>query len=105
MKFTIFRKKVTPKNGNQQFYKYVTTLTSKTGEAFYCDVRFTNDCQIPAKFPVIVITDKRNANLTKKPYTYTNNDGQEVEAQRYTLWVSAIDSTEEYIDSSLDDFE
>lgn len=105
MKATIFKKKVTPRNGNKPFNKYVTTLVKKTGDKVYCDVMFEDGVTIPATFPAVVTIEKTDANLSTRVNTYVDDDGNEKEFTRNTLWVKKIKKVEPFVDTSLDDFE
>lgn len=105
MTITLFRKKVTPKNGNKPFNKYITTLTNKQGENVYCDVRFNDGVDIPKQFPCIIEVDKKNANMSTKNNTVTNEQGEEKTYTRHTLWINEIKKVSPYVDHSLDDFE
>lgn len=105
MTITLFRKKVTPKNGNKPFNKYITTLTNKQGENVYCDVRFNDGVDIPKQFPCIIEVDKKNANMSTKNNTVTNEQGEEKIYTRHTLWINEIKKVSPYVDHSLDDFE
>lgn len=106
MKITVFRKKVTPRNGNNPFNKYVTTLVNKEGENVYADVVFEDGVKIPDNFPVVLEIEKRNANLNTKQIPFKDEKtGEEKEFTRRTLWIKAISGMSEYIDTSLDDFE
>lgn len=106
MTITVFRKKVTPKNGNKPFNKYVTTLTKKDGTSVYADVMFEESVTVPTVFPTVLDVDKKNANLSTKRGSYTDEKTAEVkEIERHTLWIKAINKVSEYIDKSLDDFE
>lgn len=104
MKASIFRKKVTPRNGSKTFYKYVTSLPTKEGDIVYCDVVLDDDIEIE-KFPITVTFSKSNANLRTKHYNVKNSvTGELEERSRYILYLKAIDNTEPYIDTSLDKF-
>lgn len=105
MIITLFRKKVTPKNGNKPFNKYITTLTNKQGENIYCDVRFAETVSIPNTFPCVVEVEKNKANLSTKNNTVIDEQGEEKTYTRHTLWINEIISVREYVDHSLDDFE
>lgn len=105
MIITVFKKKVTPKNGNKPFNKYITTLTNKQGESIYTEIRFADGVTIPSTFPCVVEIEKSKANLSTKTNKVTNEQGEEKEFTRHTLWVNEIKSVSEYIDHSLDDFE
>lgn len=106
MTITVFKKKVTPKNGNKPFNKYITTLTNKQGESIYTEIRFADGVTIPKDFPCVLDIEKSKANLSKKSNTVTDKEtGKEKTYTRYTLWVNEIEKVSEYIDHSLDDFE
>lgn len=105
MRITVFKKKVTPRNGNKPFYKYVTTLTKKDGTRTYCDVKFDAKVSIPAEFPVVIEFNKNKANMSYTNFAYTDSDGNEKTGTRYSLWVTEIENLYEYVDNSLDDFE
>lgn len=106
MKISVFRRKITPKNGNKTFTKYVTTLTNKQGDNLYCDVVFSEGIATPNTFPCVVEFNKEKANLSRKKKEYTdNNTGERKEYVRNTLWINEISNVSEYVDHSLDDFE
>lgn len=106
MQITVFRKKVTPRNGNKPFNKYVTTLVNKEGKNVYTDVVFEDGVKIPDNFPVVLEIEKKSANLNIKRIPYKNEKtGEEKEFTRRTLWIKAISGTSEYVDNSLDDFD
>lgn len=105
MNLTVFRKKVTPKNGNNPFNKYVTTITDRDGNNYYCEVKFREGLNVPNTFPCIVVVDKSHMNMTRKVNVVTDDNGDTKEYQRNTLWVNAIDGIEEYVDHSLDNFD
>lgn len=106
MKINVFKKKVTPKNGNKQFIKYVTTMVKKDGTNVYCDVSFGEGVDIPKEFPCVVVFDRTKANLSAKKRDYTDKETGEIkEYTRRTLWINEIQAVENYIDHSLDDFE
>lgn len=106
MQITVFRKKVTPRNGNKPFFKYVTTMTKKDGEKVYADVMFEDGVTIPSTFPCVIDLDKKQANLNSKDIDYTDEKtGEEKNFIRNTLWVKGYNNISEYIDTSLDDFD
>lgn len=106
MKVTVFKKKITPHNGKPVFYKYIGRMTTKDGDAVVTDLRFTEDCvNIPTTFPVVLTIARGGGNMSTKHETYTDKNGEEKTAERKTLWVKSIEDSEEYIDTSLDDFE
>lgn len=105
MTITVFKKKITPKNGSNPFHKYVTTITDKDGVDYYCEVKFRDGLTIPSTFPCIVMVDKPHMNLTHKVNRVTDDNGEVKEYQRNTLWVNNIDGVSEYVDHSLDNFD
>lgn len=106
MKISVFKRKITPKNGNKTFTKYVTTLTNKQGEKIYCDVVFSEGIATPNTFPCNIEFEKTKANLSRKVKNYTDKDTGEIkEYTRNTLWINEISNVTDYIDHSLDDFE
>ena len=101
MKIDVFAKKITTKNG-KTFYKKISTLTNKEGEKIYVDVRIPEEEESKlGNLQKTITFDKHNANMTTKEVdgkdgkTYTNR----------TLWIKKIDTVNDYIDTSLDDFE
>lgn len=101
MKIDVFAKKVTTKDG-KKFYKNISTLTNKEGEKIYVDVCVSEEEKSKlGNLPKTITFDKHNANMTTKEVdgkdgkTYTNR----------TLWIKKIDTVNDYIDTSLDDFE
>lgn len=105
MNITVFRKMITPKNGNKPFAKYVTTITDKNGNTYYCEVKFRTGGSLPNDFPCNMEIDKTRANLTSKNVSYTDKDGNDKTTTRNTLWVSEIKVITPYIDHSLDNFD
>lgn len=95
----IFKKTVTPKNGNKPFTKLITTLTDKEGNKIYCDVHFTDDCK-PHYFPCTIEFTKGQANISTK----TIHRGQDNEYTVNNLWVNDC-VAREFEDHSLDDFD
>lgn len=98
MQTAIFKKKVTPRNGNKPFTKFITTLHNKDGEPVYCDVHFSEEYGQPKNFPCMITFDKSTANLQ----TRTLNKGKENERIIHNLWINQFTESE-YIDHSLDD--
>lgn len=104
MIITVFRKKITPKNGSKSFNKYVTVLTDKDGNTYYCDVKFRESVTKPQEFPCNVEIDKSHANFTSRKQIVTDSDGNDKEYTRNTLWINEIANITPYIDHSLDNF-
>lgn len=103
MKITVFAKKRTTRDG-KPFYGYIATLTRKDGSDITVTVKFRDECGAPKpeKCPMNIHFPKTAANLTTKEYV--REDTGEL-ANSHTLWVSAWEQGEAYIDKSLDDFE
>lgn len=109
MKITIYRKTRTtkPTDGNRPktFNVYITKLIKKTGEPITATVKPTEDVKSDfdrmTVFPFVVEFQKKNANLDTR--IGTNKDGDFINV--YTLWLKKVDKYEEFIDTSLDDFE
>ena len=109
MKITIYRKTRTTKHTDgsrpKTFNVYITKLTKKTGETITVTVKPTGDLKTDfdrmTKFPFVAEFQKKNANLDKR--LTTTKDGDFIDT--YTLWLKKVDKYEEFIDTSLDDFE
>lgn len=109
MKITIYRKTRTtkPTDGSRPktFNVYITKLTKKNGEIITATVKPTGDIKSEidriTTFPIVVEFQKNNANLDTR--IGTNKEGDFIEY--YTLWLKKVDVYEEFIDTSLDDFE
>ena len=109
MKITIYRKTRTtkPTDGSRPktFNVYITKLTKKNGETITATVKPTDDIKSEfdriTSFPIVVEFQKKNANLDTR--IGTNKDGDFIEY--HTLWLKKVDVYEEFIDTSLDDFE
>lgn len=102
MKITLFAKTAHTKEG-KSFIRFIGRLTNKEGKEISMTVRTSG--KIPqfdeAKCPYIIEFDKQDANL--QPHQYTDKDGNE--RTSYTLWLKAYkESSEKYVDHSLDDF-
>lgn len=102
MKFTIFAKKRTTKEG-KPFTTYLTRLKRKDGAEECVQVRFTDGfAPNQADCPLNIDVCRESANLSKKKIP--TEDGEEVVSK--TLWIKEYDvSEEEYVDHSLDDYE
>lgn len=109
MKITIYRKTRTtkPTDGSRPktFNVYITKLTKKNGETITATVKPAEEIRSEidriTSFPIVVEFQKKNANLETR--IGTNKDGDFIEF--YTLWLKKVDVYEEFIDTSLDDFE
>ena len=101
MKFTIFSKKQTTKEG-KTFYRFLATLTRKDGTSQTVAVKFRDECGAPKpeKCPMNIIVDRGDANLSKKEFVKPNGDT----VLSCTLWVSRWEMGDPYIDKSLDEF-
>lgn len=109
MNITIYRKTRTtkPTDGSKarQFYVYITRLCKKNGDIITAEVKLSSELKSEmdkrAKYPVNVLFDKKDANLQTK--TGTTKDGELVEL--HVLWLKRINGYEDFVDTSLDDFE
>lgn len=101
MIIAIFAKRCQTKEG-KTFYRYLSTLTTKTGEEWPVQVKFREDCGAPKPdvCPVNIEVTKENCNLATREYTVEETG--EVRKAR-TLWVTAWNKGPEYVDHSLDD--
>ena len=106
MKIDVFKKTKTTKKG-KKFDIYVSKLTNKTtGEKLYVQVKFVGDAQTEIsnnkiEYPLTLEFDKRCANLSTEEITTDNGDN----FVRRTLWITNINRIENFVDSSLTDFE
>lgn len=102
MKITVYAKKRTTEEG-KTFYSYLSTLTRKDGTPQVVTVKFRDECGSPRadKCPMNIDVPKSCANLSQK--RYERKDG--TVGTSYTLWVSAWDEGEAYVDHSLDEFD
>lgn len=101
MEITIYAK--TKKTAEGRTFKiYLSRITRKsTGEEVPVRVNFAEGVPLPTLFPVNILVDKKDANLSKK--TYKDADG--VEHITYNLWVNDYQPGAPFEDHSLDDFE
>lgn len=105
MKVTLFRKQGTTKDG-RKFNIYVSTLTRKDGSKQYVTVKYSGGDDRkefnPNKCPYIIDIPRDAANLQIKHWVDRNGETRE----DYTLWVKDyVETSEKYVDHSLDDFE
>ena len=109
MKITIYKKTRTtkPTDGSRPktFNVYITKLTKKNGEIITATVKPTEELKSEfdriTSFPIVVEFQKKNANLDTR--AGENKDGDLIEY--HSLWLKKVDDYEEFIDTSLDDFE
>ena len=103
MKITVFAKKGQTADG-KKFDRFIGRLTKKDGTEQSVAIRFREECGQPkyTDCPMNIVVKKENANMTKR--NYTREDTGEV-ATSYTMWVTAWDKGEKYIDTSLDEYE
>ena len=101
MEITIFAKKKQTKTG-KVFFTYLTTLKKKDGTEDKMEVKFREECGTPAAFPVNIIVDKGDCNVSKK--LRNREDTGEVYETR-TLWITKWTEGTPYVDTSLDDYD
>lgn len=104
MKLTVFRRNAHTKEG-KLFTVFVSQLTKKDGTTQYVTVKTGKSCPAldETKTPYIIEVAKEDAHLSRRKYISAKT-GEE--AYSYTLWVNAYkESTEKYVDHSLDEFE
>ena len=101
MRLEVFGKQRTNKDG-KPFTTYLSRITNmKTGEIVPVQVKFRSSVDVPKNIPIVVIIDKKDANLIKEEWE--NEKGET--GIKHVLWVSAVEKYEEYVDHTLDDFE
>lgn len=103
MEITIYAKKRNSADG-KTFYSYLSTLNRKDGTKQTVSVKFRDAAGNPKPelCPMNIKFDRCCANLAKKEFI--REDTGET-ATSYTLWVSAWELGEPFVDHSLDDFE
>lgn len=101
MEITVFAKKKKTKTG-KDFFTYLTTLTKKDGEEEMIEVKFREECGVPKSFPVNLVIEKSDANISKKTVIREDNGEAFV---RKMFWVSAWTEGEPYVDTSLDEYD
>lgn len=110
MKITLFSKKKHTKEG-KEFNVFVGTLNRKDGTNQYMTVKYSGDDKRldfdGRKCPYIIEFNKEDANITKKTRTLTDKEtGETKSITNYTLWLKNYkESSEKFIDHSLDEFE
>lgn len=100
---TIFAKKKTTKEG-KAFTAFVARMKKKDGTEIPCSVRFNQEVTPPAASdcPMNIIIDREYANMSSKDFTYEDTGET---GTSYTLWVKKLVPGDEYVDTSLDEFE
>lgn len=102
MKITVFAKTAHTQDG-KPFVRFIGRLPKKDGTEVSMVVRTSQKAgNIDAdKTPYIIEFNKEDANLSSRKYT--DKDGNE--RVSYTLWLKKFtESSEKYVDHSLDDF-
>lgn len=104
MKVTVFAKTAHTKDG-KEFIRFLGKMTNKkTGEEITVTIKTGKTAPRidENKCPLIIEYNKPDANLSTRKYV--NAEG--VERESYTLWLKNWkESSEKYVDHSLDDFE
>lgn len=101
MEITVFAKKKQTKQG-KTFFTYLTTLKKKDGTEDKMEVKFRDECGVPEKFPVNIIVNKDQCNISKKMKN-REDTGEIFEVK--TLWITAWSAGSEYVDTSLDEYD
>lgn len=102
MKITVFAKTAHTKEG-KPFIRFIGKM-HKNGEEVNVVVKTSKSAQQldESKCPYIIEFDKQDANMSTRKFTDSNNN----ERTSYTLWLKKWkESSEKYIDHSLDGFE
>lgn len=102
MRITLFAKTAHTKDG-KPFTRYIGKMDKKDGSQITVTCRATDKAKDlkSLTYPAIIEFDKKDANLASQ--TYTRKDG--TEGTSYTLWLNKwAESSEKYVDHSLDDF-
>lgn len=103
MKITLFAKTAHSKDG-KSFIRYIGKLKNKAGTDVTMTVKTSGDVQpfSESKCPYTVEFNKNDANL--QTHKYKDKDGND--RVSYILWIKAYEeSSEKYVDHSLDDFD
>ena len=105
MKITVFSRKAKTNDG-RAFNVFVSSLKKNDGTSQYVTVRYSgkdkNKNFDPAKCPYIIEFNKEDANLSSR--TFTDKKTGETR-KNHTLWIKDYtESSEHYVDHSLDDF-
>lgn len=102
MQLTIFAKTKKTAEG-RTFRIYLSRLINKnSGEELPVRVQFREGIPVPSLYPINIIVEKKDANLSTKKFT----DDEGKEHVTHTLWVNSYQtSPEPFVDHSLDDYE
>lgn len=103
MEISIFAKRCQSREG-KTFYKYLSTLTTRTGERWPVQVKFREDCGTPKpdQCPMNIVVTKDQCNLSTREYT--REDTGEIGKTR-TLWLNGWEPGSPYADHSMDDID
>ena len=100
VELTVFAKKRNTKEG-REFTSYLTQLTKKDGTTQSMSVKFKDEAPTLEDCPMNIEVERCDMNVSK--HKYETDDG--VEAIGYTLWIKKWSEGNQWIDTSLDDFE
>lgn len=101
MEITVYAKTKKTVEG-RTFRIYLSRITRKsTGEQIPVRVNFKEGVPLPTVFPVNLVIQKENANLTEKHYY----DDEGVKRTSHNLWIEKYEMGEPFVDHSLDDYE
>lgn len=101
MNLTVYAKTKKTAEG-RTFRIYLSRITRKsTGEEVPVRINFKEGVPLPTVFPVNLIVEKEDANLTVKHYK--NDEGEDCTA--HNLWIEKYTMGEPFVDHSLDDYE
>lgn len=106
MKIDVFKKTKTTKKG-KKFDIYLSKLTNKkTGEIMNVQVKYVGQAQTDIensniKYPLTLDFDKANANLSTEEIATDSGET----FIRNKLWITKINKIDQFVDSSLNDFE
>lgn len=99
MTITVFAK-TSHNNEGKTFISYSGRMTNKSGEVISMGIKFKQPCNGPTKdqCPVNINFKREDANLQERYDDKTDRVYK-------TLWVSAYEIGDAYVDHSLDDFD
>lgn len=102
MELAIFAKRGQTRDG-RNFYRYLSTLHKRDGEAVIVTVKFADGAGTPKPeaCPMNIEVEKTACNLSSR--TYVNEAGEHRDSK--TLWVNEWKPGAPYVDHSLDDFD
>ena len=100
MKINVFKKSVKGAGG-KSFEIYPCSMIKVDGTEARMVAKFV-DCKPPENFPItIVVSDKAKLSISKRMYVdEASGDAKE----RQTLWIRGYDSTEPFVDHSMDEY-